>query len=355
MVPTVQPQRPGSITLFGSGETTPSGRRIFNTLLQVLPPEPVIALLETPAGFELNSHQVVERIAATIGYRLQNYNPQTIIVPARKRGTPFDPDDPELAAPILSADMVFMGPGSPTYAVRQLKGSTTWYYTVARNRLGGMLALSSAAVIAISAYALPVYEIYKVGEDVHWKPGLDFFAPYGLSLTFVPHWNNNDGGDDLDTSRCFMGIARFTELLDLLPKDQTMIGIDENTALLINCEALKCDVLGKGGITLIRDDEENRIEAGDSFALNELGDCRVPESAAGLPGDIWRLALESHQTRATEMGVDHPPKEVIALVEERQIARSDNCWKTADQLRDQIAALGWEVRDTPDGPELSKH
>ena len=46
--------------------------------------------------------------------------------------------------------------------------------------------MASAAAIAASAYALPVYEIYKVGEDPHWKPGLDFFSLYGLSLVLVP-------------------------------------------------------------------------------------------------------------------------------------------------------------------------
>ena len=51
--------------------------------------------------------------------RLQNYNPIVDVVPARKRGTPFSPDDPNILRPLLQANIIFMGPGSPTYAVRQ--------------------------------------------------------------------------------------------------------------------------------------------------------------------------------------------------------------------------------------------
>ena len=47
-----------------------------------------------------------------------------------------------------------------------------------------------------------------------------------------------------------------------------------------------------------------------------------------------------------------PPDAIQALVAERTAARARGDWSSADQLRDQIAAAGWSVRDTPDGPEL---
>ncbi|MFA5872830.1 MAG: hypothetical protein WC832_02585 [Anaerolineales bacterium] len=48
----------GPIALLGSGETSLAGGRIFETIAQRLPRPVHIALLETPAGFELNSPQV---------------------------------------------------------------------------------------------------------------------------------------------------------------------------------------------------------------------------------------------------------------------------------------------------------
>ena len=44
-----------------------------------------------------------------------------------------------------------------------------------------------------------------------------------------------------------------------------------------------------------------------------------------------------------------PPPEVRRLVDERTDARSARDWQRADELRDQIATLGWEVQDGPAG------
>ncbi len=199
---------PGPIALFGSGETSPSGQRIFEFLFKTLSVSPLVRILETPAGFELNSEKVAGNVAEFIQDHLQNYKPRIKLIPARKKGTDFSPDDPDIALPILESDLIFMGPGSPTYAVRQLEKSLAWEYLITRHRMGAALALSSATTIAVSSYALPVYEIYKVGQDIHWQPGLDLFSPFQLSLVFIPHWNNTDGGVDLDTSRFFRTTRR---------------------------------------------------------------------------------------------------------------------------------------------------
>ena len=45
-------------------------------------------------------------------------------------------------------------------------------------------------------------------------------------------------------------------------------------------------------------------------------------------------------------------EEVRAIVRERDKARAARNWKRSDQLRDQLIALGFEVRDTPRGTEL---
>ncbi len=46
------------------------------------------------------------------------------------------------------------------------------------------------------------------------------------------------------------------------------------------------------------------------------------------------------------------PPEVVALAEERQAARTTRDWAAADRLRAEIAASGWEVRDTAGGYHL---
>lgn len=43
------------------------------------------------------------------------------------------------------------------------------------------------------------------------------------------------------------------------------------------------------------------------------------------------------------------PPEVLELLSERNAARDDRDWPRADALRDQLAALGWQVEDGPSG------
>lgn len=40
------------------------------------------------------------------------------------------------------------------------------------------------------------------------------------------------------------------------------------------------------------------------------------------------------------------------LMEEREQARVDKDFERADALRDQLAAMGWTVRDSAEGPSL---
>jgi cysteinyl-tRNA synthetase len=49
---------------------------------------------------------------------------------------------------------------------------------------------------------------------------------------------------------------------------------------------------------------------------------------------------------------ERPPEEVVELAALREEARRNRDWAEADRLRDELRALGWEVRDGPDGPEL---
>ena len=351
------PSIPGPIVLFGSGETSPSGQKIFNSIFSRkaagLPPNtPLqVAILETPAGFELNSPQVAGKVGDFIAHRLQNYNPQVSLVPARRRGTRFSPDNPEILTPLVDADVIFLGPGSPSYAVRQLQDSLAWQYLVARHRLGAGLALASAATIAIGACALPVYEIYKVGEEIHWKDGLDLLGAFGLPLVFVPHWDNTDGGEELDTSRCFMGKERFELLVNMLPGGQTVVGISEKTGLSIDFDAQQCAVIGKGSVTLIRDGQERRYTQGQGFDLQTLGDYRSQEPGTGLPTEVWYSMLR--QANQFEK-IPSPSPYVIELVRARENARIRRDWKDADNIRQEILNLGWQVRDTPEGPVLEE-
>ena len=95
-------------------------------------------------------------------------------------------------------------------------------------------------------------------------------------------------------------------------------------------------------------------------ALND--DLNVPKAVATLhtyaSPRLWKafdpvLALD-FETRAVAREEEQAPAEIWALVEERQAARKGRDFARADALRSEIAALGWELGDTPQGPTLKR-
>ena len=345
---------PGIVALLGSGETSAAGGLVFEAVARRLGVAPMIGILETPAGFELNTHRVAGRVAEYLETRLQNFQPQIRLIPARKRNTAYSPDDPDVCAGILTCNLIFFGPGSPSYTVRQLSGSLAWNYVQAKHRLGASLALASAATISLGVKALPVYEIYKVGEEPHWKAGLDLFAPFGLSLVIIPHWNNSDGGTELDTSRCFIGRQRLDPLIEQLDPQTTVIGLDEHTGLIIDLAAEECQVLGKGEVHLVKGGKERTFPDDTSFSIFELGNFRpLQEISQGIDAVAWKKALESTEAPAPQPE-SIPPVEVMDMLEVRRQARQAKEWRKSDVLRDQILQNGWKVIDTPDGQKLER-
>jgi len=340
---------PGKIAFLGSGETSLAGGRIFEALVRDIREPLRIALMETPAGFELNSAQVVGRVGEFMTARLQNYKPIVDIIPARKKGSAFSPDDPKVLKPLLYANLIFMGPGSPTYAIRQLKDTLAWDVIRARHRLGAALIFASAATISVGAHALPVYEVYKVGQDIHVVDGLNFFADFGSQLSFIPHWNNADGGVDLDTSRCFVGMDRFSEWCGMVPVENTTVGLDEHTGIILDFEKGTCEVSGVSSVSLVRECVPEMHPAGSTFALQELGDLQMPSPLdKNISPAAWEMVCNPPPLE------DLPPESVVALAEKRLLARANKQWQESDQLRTEIASQGWMVQDAKDGYKLVK-
>ena len=340
----------GQIAFLCSGETSLAGGRIFESLARKIDGPLRIALLETPAGFELNSAQVVGKVGDFMKTRLQNHKPVVDAIPARKKGSAYSPDDPEIVQPLLYANMIFMGPGSPTYAIRHLKDTLTWDVVRARHRLGATLVFASAATISIGAHALPVYEIYKVGQDVHVVDGLNLFADFGLHVSFIPHWNNADGGVDLDTSRCFVGMDRFAEWCNLLPPDNETIGLDEHTGLILDFDSGLCEVNGVSSVSVIRECDPEMYPSGSKFPITEFGEYHIPHPIEkDIPAHVWDKVVN-----APPLQDDQPSEEAAALAEKRQQARAAKDWARSDKLRAEIEALGWTVQDTKEGYKLVK-
>lgn len=245
----VSQEKPHDLTpyliLFGSGEISSTGRQIHEAIFKRINKDSInICLIPTPAGFQPNVKHVYQEIADFFYRRLKNFHPQISIIFAN---TKDDVNNKSFLEPIDKADYIFTGPGSPTYAARTLKNSLLIKKVEEQVFMKKKtLCLSSAATIAFSRHALPVYEIYKAGEDLHWQEGLNVFEKLYEKVTVIPHLNNKEGGKTLDTSFCYMGRDRFNKLRSMLSPDEKVLGIDEHTAAVINLHTQKIEVLGKG-------------------------------------------------------------------------------------------------------------
>ena len=112
---------------------------------------------------------------------------------------------------------------------------------------------------------------------------------------------------------------RFERLAIELPPGQTILGIDENTALMMDLQAGSGKVLGAGEVVWLhvghghpgdekadylaasgldeiirkRGGHVHRYRTGESFPLAECCPLRMPVAGQGVPPEVWEQALEA--------------------------------------------------------------
>lgn len=386
--------RPRLVTIMGSGETSSNMVSVHRSAFERFGGRPRLAILDTPYGFQENADELTTRALDYFHTSL----PMAEVEVASLRSLEVSASTRERALDTLRrADVIFSGPGSPSYARRVWTG-TTVPAILADKLAGGALTFASAASITLGRFSLPVYEIYKVGADLHWLEGLDVLGAAGLSCAVVPHWDNAEGGTH-DTSRCWMGTRRFESLRARLPAGVSILGIDEHTACVLDLSEDRLTVAGRGTVTVVGGDQTALLPAGESVPLSLLrsaaGAAGVAVSAPGEPPEpvthqeAFRAALEAgdpdaalaaildledaHQSwdeagvgeahsallgmvvqfaEATGRGRLAPAARaqvVEALLAVRARARADGRWHDADAIRRALGMLSVELSDTPEG------
>jgi len=256
----------GTVALIGSGETTAAMVKIHRELLANLPGEPRAVFLDTPAGFELNVDQISQRMVEYFSVHV-NQPMSVASYKGRELTSPYETE--RTLQRLREANFILAGPGSPTYAARQWRQTKIPEIIVQRIENGACLAAASAAALTVGRFTLPVYEIYKVGDEPHWTEGVDFLGRFGLNLATIPHWNNAEGGTH-DTRFCYMGQHRFERLESLLPEDTVILGIDEHTVCILDFETEEASVKGVGRVTLRQGGVEQAFQNEERFSLELL-------------------------------------------------------------------------------------
>jgi hypothetical protein len=267
------------LAVMGSGETSPTMVTMHRALVAKLGLDrPRAVLLETPYRFQVNADALSARTKT--GYFAKSVGLDVTVLPGlRPAGGAADPD----AGLVRDADWVFSGPGSPTFALAEWKDAPL--AEALRDRLlagRGVTVLASAAAVTIGKAALPVYEIYKVGEPPRWIDGLDLMSVLGLNVALIPHYDNAEGRN-YDTRYCYLGERRLCQLERELPGDAAVLGVDEHTVAVFDLRAATVEVSGHGGVTVRRHGRSTVLPAGTTITLAEFQDLVSRDAPATSP------------------------------------------------------------------------
>lgn len=298
----------GTVALIGSGEMAATMVETHKTLLSKSGPSGKAFFLDTPAGFQENADLISQR---AVHFFKQQVQQEMEIASFKTAGKATSPEGETLFRDLSEARYVLIGPGSPTYTVRQLKETAIPVLFSAMVTRGGTLAVASAAALTVGSHTLPVYEIYKVGEELHWVEGLNILGLLGLDVVVVPHWNNAEGGNH-DTRFCYMGEKRFRDLESMLPGGRSIIGLDEHTACILDFSTGTAAVEGLGNVTVRCNGEEQYYSRGDRISFEQL------LCVKGLPEDETGKTSRS----GDENSVEADPSTVEILQQDQSFWKS---------------------------------
>jgi hypothetical protein len=351
-------ERPRILAIMGSGETAPTMAKVHRALFDRLaadqgPTEAgrVIpaAVLDTPYGFQENADELSTR---TVEFFATSVGRPVVVASYRSR----EADALTLAtalARISEARYVMAGPGSPSYALRQWAGGPIPEALVAKLARGGILAMASAAALTVGVVTIPVYEVYKVGEQPRWLEGLDLLGrATGLRAAVVPHYDNAEGGTH-DTRFCYMGERRLQILEAALPAGAFILGVDSHTALVLDFGAGTASVSGLGGVT-VRVAGRSAVFPKDSVVAIEALGAAARDLAAGREFHGLREPRRSRGAASRQAPAALPLRDAMADLEGafiEALGRHDT--RTAVvALLDLEAAISARVRSGEDSPDL---
>ena len=259
---------PRLLTIMGSGETAPTMMKHHRDLIARLPGDPLAVVIDTPYGFQENAPELASR--AVDYFRQSVGHPIEVAGLTRLKNVDVLSVETGLSR-LRRADYVFAGPGSPTYALTQWSGTPVPDIVREKLQRGGAVTIAPAAALTLGRFTVPVYEIYKVGQEPHWLEGLGVLDVIGLDVAVIPHYDNAEGGHH-DTRFCYLGERRLSDLEALLPDGVHVLGVDEHTGVIIDIDADTATVIGNGTITVRVKGRSTVIESGRTIPVDALRD-----------------------------------------------------------------------------------
>ncbi len=419
------PKSKGKLVIMGSGETAPTMVKVHRELLDVLTrsstTEIKASILDTPFGFQENADEITTR---ALEYFATSVSKRFGVASLRRTSLATSVQIEAFRSQLLASDYLFAGPGSPSYALRNW--SSIGIDKILKDRIinGATVVFSSAAALTLGNFTLPVYEVYKVGEDPYWLNGLDVFKlVLDKKVAVIPHYNNKEGANH-DTRYCYMGKNRLDTLEASLPPDSYLLGVDEHSGIIFDLETQFAKVVGIGTVTIRQVGRETVFPSGSEISIEELfaahlnkaskafqveeeqgssgteltsrdanidplgsaiddltkrfDEALLNKDAQGIAEVALDTEAEIHAWSSDTLQSDSldsarqllrriihslseaasvgmiPRSQIIdpyvqILIKLRSTLRSEKSYHLSDLIRDQLASLGVELRDDPEG------
>ena len=235
----------GSLALVGSGEYLPQMKEFEQSLINdglANNKQPIYVQIPTAAAREsetrINYWRSLGQVAAKSLGVTQDFLPIF---------TRDDADNPELLKNVDDAALIYLSGGDPHYLAQTLRDTLLWDLILKNWQSGGSLAGCSAGAMAFSGY-VPHFRLSRA------QPTQGF----GLlkEVRVIPHF---------DKFFKWIPDSAAKHLLDL-PGDSTLIGIDEDTAVVKRANQ-DWQVWGKGKLHLLKGQRPGQFAAGEFVNL----------------------------------------------------------------------------------------
>jgi len=249
--------KPGTVALVGSGEYLDVMNEVDTYLLGTIGGANAahVALLPTASGLEPNGPTSWNNLGLQHFKQLGVKDIRTTQIIDRESA--FDAAQVEL---LQGANFFYFSGGNPQHVIETMQDSPAWNVIKTAYKQGAVLAGCSAGAMMMGGYTISIRQAMQ-GSAMDFVPGLAIVP----QVIVFPHFDRMSG---------FLSQSRFKDLLRAVPANTTVIGVDENTALVRiepsedTDEFARWRVMGSQTVSVFsRDGEVRRLSVGEEMTL----------------------------------------------------------------------------------------
>lgn len=238
---------PGAITLLGSGEYLEVMNDVDAYLLETIggPQAAHVALIPAASGLELMGPASWNKLG------LEHFRSLGVVdIRATKIVDHASANDLKQLALLQDANFFYFSGGNPQHLLSTLQGSLAWEYILTAYEQGAVLAGCSAGAMVMGGQILSMRQ--AMAGSIHFTPSLGLIP----HIIVLPHFDRMAG---------FVDQTRFQQIIQSVPGDYLIVGIDEDTALVrINHHdkannAARWRVMGRQTVSLISRDRQTHV------------------------------------------------------------------------------------------------